>query len=99
MSELSANLPVVSMTMSKVFHDVAATHSEPALLSLGGTSRAPPQGLLGIKSPVSLPLLVTVDVKVHNFTGTWANAFTYISCKFMSSFIICSCQRATGTVL
>ena len=88
-NELLGNLPVVSMTISRVFRDVASTHSELALLSLGGTSRPPPQGPPGISLPV------------NNFTGAWVNTSTYISCKFMSSFIIhsTSCQHTTGTAL
>ena len=64
MSELSNNyLPVVSTTMSRVFHDVASSHSEQAMLSSGGASRPPPQGLPGISHPVSLPFVVTAKVR------------------------------------
>ena len=64
MSELSNNyLPVVSTTMSRVFHDVASTHSEQAVLSSGSASRPPPQGLPGISHPVSLPFVVTAEVR------------------------------------
>ena len=64
MSELSTNyLPVVLTTMSRMSHGVASTHSEPAVLSSGGTSRPPPQGPSGIGLPVSLPFLVTAAVR------------------------------------
>ena len=59
-SELS--LPVVSTTMSTMPCDVASTHSELALLSLGGTSRRHPQGPPSVSLPVILLCLVTADV-------------------------------------
>ena len=86
MSELSTNyLPVVSTTMSRVSHGVTSTHSELAVLSSGGTPRPPPQGPPGIGLPVSLPVLVTVEVRS---TTIQAPGPMSLPSKFMSSFII-----------
>ena len=66
MSELSTNyLPVVSTTMTRVSRNVGSTHSQSALLGSGSTSRPPLQGLPGISLPVSIPLLVTTDVRLE----------------------------------
>ena len=102
MSELSTNyLSVVLTTMSRVSVNVASTHTKPGLLSLGGTLRFPPQDKSVISLLVSLPFFVTMDVRsTTSQAPAWANVSTYISCKFMSPFIIHSTrfQHVAGTV-